>query len=464
MRDWLFGVSFWVAISALGSQAVAQAETKEPLPSAPRIAQLESAAKTFLSSLNDAERTQAQMRFFGPERVGAVDESITPTFCAVLAWCPAQGISQCDLDIQQRILMYDMLRLGLTESGLQTVQNIVNRQAMIGQLDDAADKSFVSEVASACPENVETSIFETAPECLPDRTMPDLVAIGGKTKPLPDGTHETDWEFSNLPGLEHRYAEFCDYGAAVFGEPGTLPWAIRFEGHHLSVNITVLEDADGQAAIYTTPLFLGSFPVIVPPSPAPDDLQKLATWQNGQSLLKSPIDATRAVIGALPVSLRETTRMAGETPDDVSPLSSGSVPPWLSVAVLPDRIESSRPGAVQVDASALGDVVIFYLSELYEVYFSVMLPEARAALRARLTQGVTAGSQVELLWDSSTADAQDGNVYLYSLIGGLELELLAGNQWSVQSVHTPTANHLHSILRDRNFDWTMRHDAGQKSE
>jgi hypothetical protein len=54
-------------------------------------------------------------------------------------------------------------------------------------------------------------------------------------------------------------ANFMDPGAyyfAVFGYPGPGPWGLRFEGHHLSLNLTYNADD----LISCTPLFIGSNP------------------------------------------------------------------------------------------------------------------------------------------------------------------------------------------------------------
>jgi Protein of unknown function (DUF3500) len=48
------------------------------------------------------------------------------------------------------------------------------------------------------------------------------------------------------------------YHVAVFGTPGDDSWAWRFEGHHLSVNVTV---TDGQPI--AAPLFMGANPAQV---------------------------------------------------------------------------------------------------------------------------------------------------------------------------------------------------------
>src|SRR5262245_38460480 len=54
------------------------------------------------------------------------------------------------------------------------------------------------------------------------------------------------------------------YFVAVFGEPAAdAPWGFRFEGHHLSLNLSV---APG-AVPATTPLFLGAEPRVAPAAP-----------------------------------------------------------------------------------------------------------------------------------------------------------------------------------------------------
>lgn len=60
----------------------------------------------------------------------------------------------------------------------------------------------------------------------------------------------------NLSGLRDPGRYFW----AIFGDPGLqAPWAFRYEGHHLSLNVTVTD-----AGVATTPLFIGAQPRVVP--------------------------------------------------------------------------------------------------------------------------------------------------------------------------------------------------------
>ncbi len=66
-----------------------------------------------------------------------------------------------------------------------------------------------------------------------------------------------------LAGIEGSSLSFRDpekYFVSVFGTPGEFPWGWRFEGHHLSINVTV--PAAGEVSV--TPTFLGTNPMRVP--------------------------------------------------------------------------------------------------------------------------------------------------------------------------------------------------------
>lgn len=73
------------------------------------------------------------------------------------------------------------------------------------------------------------------------------------------------------------------YYTAVFGTPGaTAPWAWRFEGHHLSVNVTQLP---GQPPIIA-PLFVGANPAIVKNGPNVGYRMLAAEEDLGRELVK----------------------------------------------------------------------------------------------------------------------------------------------------------------------------------
>ena len=87
-----------------------------------------------------------------------------------------------------------------------------------------------------------------------------------------------------------------NYAFTVFGSPGpSAPWGWRLEGHHLSLNFTLVPDRP----VAMTPAFFGANPALVPSGPQ-KGLRALAAEQDlGRALVQS-LDETqrrRAVIG-----------------------------------------------------------------------------------------------------------------------------------------------------------------------
>jgi hypothetical protein len=85
--------------------------------------------------------------------------------------------------------------------------------------------------------------------------------------------------------VRERFYDPGRYFVALFGEPGGGPFGFRYEGHHLSVNVTA---APG-AAPASTPLFLGAQPRVVADTGA---------------VLGEEEAAARALLAALPEALR----------------------------------------------------------------------------------------------------------------------------------------------------------------
>ena len=86
------------------------------------------------------------------------------------------------------------------------------------------------------------------------------------------------------------------YYTAIFGQPGPkVPWAWRFEGHHLSVNATYV---DGKTQV-VAPLFMGSNPARVPSGP-----------KQGLRLLAAEEDLARALIQMLSPASRSRAMLS----------------------------------------------------------------------------------------------------------------------------------------------------------
>ena len=107
-------------------------------------------------------------------------------------------------------------------------------------------------------------------------------------------------------GVNARHSE--DYQVVVFGTPGGDRWAWRFEGHHLSVTMTVVD-----GVVSPAPVFLGANPSRVDLLGRPV-LRPLAAEEDlGRELLLAMTPATRAravVADEPPWDIRSGTRAA----------------------------------------------------------------------------------------------------------------------------------------------------------
>jgi hypothetical protein len=101
-----------------------------------------------------------------------------------------------------------------------------------------------------------------------------------------------------VPGfVVRRMRDPGRYFVALFGapSPGT-PWGYRYEGHHLSLNLTLAPGATPAS----TPLFLGAEPRVVPEG----------SPEAGARVLGEEEDAARALVAALPPELRARATLA----------------------------------------------------------------------------------------------------------------------------------------------------------
>jgi hypothetical protein len=93
------------------------------------------------------------------------------------------------------------------------------------------------------------------------------------------------------------------YYVAVFGEPSTTgTWGWRFEGHHISLNWTIVRGS----SIASTPQFLGSNPAEVRSGPL-----------RGTRALAAEEDLARALLGSLDNAQKAQAVISPEAPDDI---------------------------------------------------------------------------------------------------------------------------------------------------
>jgi hypothetical protein len=107
-----------------------------------------------------------------------------------------------------------------------------------------------------------------------------------------------------------------DYRVVVFGEPtGDQPWGWRFEGHHLSVAMTL----DGDTG-YPTPVFFGANPATVSYAGAPVVRPLAAEEELARALLAAMSPAQRSLAVTAPVAPADIASAQSARARAVTPL------------------------------------------------------------------------------------------------------------------------------------------------
>jgi hypothetical protein len=200
----------------------------------------------------------------------------------------------------------------------------------------------------------------------------------------------------------------ADYWVTVFGDPrGDQPWAWRFEGHHVSVTMTVRGEEVSPA-----PVFLGANPARVSFG-GRDVLRPLAPEE----------DLARDLLDAMGPAGRAEAIVAPEAPDDIR----SSRRPRIGGPIEPLGVAAHRlaPAARAV----LDDLVALYLGRLPV--------ELAAREAARLDRDL-----LHFAWEGPTAPAERG----YYRIQGPDLLLEFDNT-------DEGANHAHTVLRRPDSDF-----------
>lgn len=198
---------------------------------------------------------------------------------------------------------------------------------------------------------------------------------------------------------DHRHSG--DYWTTVFGTPGTEPWSLRFEGHHVSVHLTVV---DGR--VQSTPLFLGANPALV---------------SDAAGVISAPLASEERLafelLHSLTAEQRSSAIVANVAPSDIVTRNRPRI----------DRIELDGVplSALTTEAAATAEQLVqLYLSRFAD---GVLRPEP-AALR--------------FAW-AGAAEPGIGHYYR-----------LAGPHLVVEFDNTQNgANHVHTVVRDPGADF-----------
>ncbi|MCX2931031.1 DUF3500 domain-containing protein [Mycobacterium sp. CVI_P3] len=413
------------------------------------------AAKKLIDVTPEAQRADLVLPFDSPARTRGRDTSQTEAFCAVLQWCAlGQGITVCSMDMSQRTALHALLNRAMSPGGYQALLAVMNRNRVIGEMEDVGDGGVVGRVLQENPtaEGAE-SIFDVATN--PDPSKPWYPVVGGAKEFIGTGT-AVDWSWDPPPGLAARYKQFCDYTIAVFGNPGDDSWAIRFEGHHITFQLTFVTKADGGLEVHSTPLFYGSFPMVIPEDPfAPEDTAKQWHWTKGQVLMLGVVHHLREFWRGVPEGPRRDAFIGTDLLKQASPLVLDTPPSSLVAAVAPtvdQQVITAYPH-IRIRPGELSGEARWNLRQAFVFYIGAMNSSVGVGYLARFDRAVEEDRPMLLSWAGGPLDQIGSHHFTYAVVDDLLLEVLQSNQYSVQHDPEFTGNHLHSMLRDLSFDW-----------
>ena len=206
------------------------------------------------------------------------------------------------------------------------------------------------------------------------------------------------------------YRDPGKYWTTVFGAPGEDAWGIRFEGHHLSVNLTF----EGNRLISATPLFLGANPETVPSGP-----------DAGLRALEQEVDLGWAVYQSLDESQRGTARGAEE---------------WFAgflTSAGERRANLGKPAGIATDA--LNDSQQQALKRLIGTYVETITPAYTAGYLKNAFR--EEWPYLRFYWRGAD---EPGDAYYYRI---------AGKRLLIEHENRSGGTHIHAIWRDINHDF-----------
>lgn len=213
-------------------------------------------------------------------------------------------------------------------------------------------------------------------------------------------------------GAERRFVRDPDlYFVTIFGEPSdSATWGWRFEGHHVSINVTLAEGKQ----FTTTPSFFGANPAEVKLGP-----------RAGLRVLAAEEDAARELLRSLDDRQRARAIFAAEAPRDI-----------LSF----NHHRAGELGDAGITADALSAGQRDRLMTLLEAYAATMPPEVAVA-RARAAQKAPL-DKLRFAWAGGAARGEQHYFRVQSPTFLVEYDNTQNG-----------GNHIHSVWRDFTGDW-----------
>jgi hypothetical protein len=201
------------------------------------------------------------------------------------------------------------------------------------------------------------------------------------------------------------------YFFSIFGTPSrTAPWGFRAEGHHLSLNFTLVRDT----LIATAPAFFGANPA---------EVRRGA--RRGLRALADEEDIGRELILSLDERQRARALISAAAPRDIVTGNAARVEPLSPIGV---RVSELRPEQAAI------------FVRLLDVYLGRMAEPLAARRRAALER--TDFAEVAFAWAGSM---RRGEPHYYRI---------QGPSFLVEYDNTQNgANHIHSVWRDFDGDF-----------
>ncbi len=217
--------------------------------------------------------------------------------------------------------------------------------------------------------------------------------------------------------LREQQGSFRDpgrYYVSIFGTPGSFPWGWRFEGHHLSLNVTL--PAAGHVS--ATPFFAGAHPATVRNGP-----------HKGFRLLGASEDLARRIMDELPESQRRVALIADRSLGDI---------------VAGPQREKDLGAPRGLELGAIDGPSRMLVDRLMDGFLDSLAPDLAAIQKRRvMDQGL---DRFRFAWAGSL---EPGEAYYFRVQGPVTL---------IEHDNTQNgANHIHSVWRDLAADFG--HDA-----
>lgn len=200
------------------------------------------------------------------------------------------------------------------------------------------------------------------------------------------------------------------YHTTVFGTPGPSKWGLRFEGHHLSVNLSF----EGEQLISATPLFLGANPETIPNGP-----------DQGLRALRREVDLAWTLYSSLGPEQQKTARggeewFAGFLTTAGERRANLGKPAGIMASTLEDAQQAT-----------LRELIAAYVETVGSVFSTPYLKEAFAQEWPHL----------RFSWHGAEAP---GNTYYYRI---------AGERLLIEHDGRSGGTHIHAIWRDAANDF-----------